>query len=75
MMPKEIYPSLYICDWGYQCDFSENTVREVKTASMKRTQNLIADDGLHEVIFDHGEMVGLYCPREDTARKPARPSS
>ncbi len=71
MMPKEIYPSLFICDCGYECDFSESTVNEAKAASMKKTQALIAEDGLHEVIFDHGGMVDLYCPREDTTRKPA----
>jgi hypothetical protein len=70
IMPKEIFPSLYICDCGYECDFSESTVNQVKAASMKRKQELIADDGLHGVIFDHGEMVGLYCPKEDTTRKP-----
>jgi hypothetical protein len=68
-MPQEIFPSLFICDCGYQCDFSESTVNEVRAASMKRKQALIADDGLHEVIFDHGEMVGLYCPREGKEMK------
>jgi hypothetical protein len=63
-MPKEIYPSSYICDCGYQCDFSESTVKEVRAASMKRRQELIADDGQHGVTLDHGKMVSLYCPRE-----------
>jgi hypothetical protein len=65
-MPQEIYPSLYVCDCGYRCDFSENTVREIKAASMKRRQALIADDGQHEVIFDRGSMVAVRCPRENT---------
>lgn len=64
-MPKEIYPSLYICDCGYRCDFSESTVSEVKAASMKRKQTLIADDSQHEVIFDHGVMIAVRCPREE----------
>lgn len=68
IMPKEIFPSLYICDCGYECDFSESTVREVKAASMKRRQALIADDGQHEVILDHGEMVALRCPKEKNRR-------
>jgi hypothetical protein len=72
-MPQEIFPSSFICDCGYECDFSESTVREVKGASLKRKQALIADDGLHEVIFDHGEMVAMYCPqkRKETKVKPA----
>jgi hypothetical protein len=62
-MPQEIYSSSFICDCGYQCDFSESTVSEIKAASMKRKQALIADDGLHEVIFDHGQMVVVHCPQ------------
>ena len=61
-MPQEIFPSSYVCDCGYQCDFSPGTVREVKAASMKRRRGLIADDRQHGVIFDHGEWVALYCP-------------
>ncbi len=68
-MPQEIYPSSYVCDCGYRCEFSESTVIEVRAASMKRRQALIADDGQHEVSFDLGEMVGLYCPRK---RKEAK---
>ena len=71
-MPKEIFPSSYVCDCGYQCDFSENTVNEIKAASMKRKQALIADDGLHGVIFDHGGMIALYCPRMDTRKGKRR---
>jgi len=71
-MPKEIYPSSYVCDCGYQCDFSENTVNEIRVASMKRKQALIADDGLHEVIFDHGGMIALYCPRTNTRKGKIR---
>ena len=68
-MQKEIYPSSYVCDCGYQCDFSESTVREVKAASMKRKQELIADDGLHGVILDRGEIVAMYCPRKSKEPK------
>ncbi len=63
-MPEEIYPSTYVCNCGYRCEFSENTIREIKAASMKRRQELVADDDQHGVIFDHGEMVALYCPRK-----------
>jgi len=77
-MPQEIYPSSYVCDCGYQCEFSEGTVNEVKAASMKRRQTLIADDGLHEVIFDLGEMVGLRCPSEPIRKgkhpRPRKPA-
>ena len=68
-MPREIYPSSYVCDCGYQCDFSENTISEIKTASMKRKQGLIADDGMHEVIFDRGEMIAIYCQQKNCNRK------
>jgi len=72
-MPQEIHPSSYICDCGYRCEFSRGTVSEVRAASLRRKQALIADDGEHEVIFDHGVMIGLYCPlkeaRKDKKRK------
>jgi hypothetical protein len=64
-MPQEILPSSYVCDCGYRCEFSEGTVNEVRAASMKRRQTLIADDGQHEVIFDHGVMVDVCCPQQD----------
>ena len=67
-MPKEIYPSSYVCDCGYLCDFSESTVNEIRAASTKRKQALIADDGLHEVIFNHGEVITVYCPRGNTLK-------
>ena len=55
---------MFVCDCGFRCDFSVSTVNEIKAASMKRKQALIADDGLHEVIFDRGQMVTVYCPVE-----------
>jgi len=71
-MPKEIYPSSYICDCGYRCSFCESTINELKTASMKRKQALIADEELHEVIFDHGGIIAVYCPRENTSKTRKR---
>jgi hypothetical protein len=71
-MPREIYPSSYVCDCGYLCDFSENTVNEIRVAGMKRKQRLIAEDGLHEVIFDGGGMIAVYCPRENTSKRRKR---
>ena len=71
-MPQEIYPSSYVCDCGYRCEFSENTIKERKAASMKRKQGLIADDGMHEVIFDRGGMIAVYCPRQNTSKRRKR---
>jgi hypothetical protein len=73
-MPKEIYPSSYICDCGYECDFSENTITEIKAASIKQKQGLIADDGIHEVVFDHGEMIAIFCPQEDGGKRKRKKS-
>jgi len=67
-MPTEIHPSSYVCDCGYRCEFSIGTVSEVRAASFKRKQALIADDGQHEVIFDQGVMVTIRCPRENTQK-------
>ena len=61
-MPKEIYPSSYVCDCGEQCEHSERTISEIKEMSMKRRQTLIADDDEHEIIFEKGEFVAMWCP-------------
>jgi hypothetical protein len=68
-MAKEICPSSYVCDCGYQCDFFENTVREMKQLSARRPQRLGADDGRHVVVFDQGRMVDLICPHQEPKEK------
>ena len=68
-MPIEIYPSSYKCDCGYQCDFSENTINELKIKSMKRKQYLIADDNKHEVIFYQGVMIAVHCSGKEWMKK------
>lgn len=79
-MPKEIFPSSYVCDCGKESHHFENTIREIKEKSRRKRQTLIADDGEHEIIFDHGDMVAMYCPKEqreipviDRAKGAARP--
>ena len=62
-MPKEIYPSSYLCDCGYQSDFFENTVKEMKQASLKMTQRIGSDDGKHLIVFKGGEMTAIWCPK------------
>jgi Cft2 family RNA processing exonuclease len=74
-MPKEIYPSSYLCDCGYQSDFCENTVTEMKQASMRRQQRLGSDDGKHVVVFNGGEMTAVWCPKlckDIPANKPSQ---
>jgi len=69
LMAKEIYPSSYVCDCGQESNHFENTIRELKEMSRKRRQCLIADDGEHEIIFDGGEMVAMYCPKAEKELK------
>jgi len=66
-MPKLIYPSSYLCDCGFRCDFFENTIREITEVSRRRPkkQYLIADDNQHEVVFHKGEWIGIICPKEN----------
>jgi hypothetical protein len=66
--PRELHPSSYLCDCGYQGDHSENTIRELKEKSFRHTQVLISEDGQHEIVFKDGEVVSMYCPvtREET---------
>lgn len=63
-MPKEIYPSSYVCDCGAESDHFENTIREMKQMSHRKRQELVADDGEHEIIFADGEFVAMWCPKE-----------
>ena len=74
-MPKEIYPSSYVCDCGQESHHFENTIRELKEDSYRRRQTLIADDGKHKIIFKDGRMLAMYCPiagRQLAASKRAR---
>lgn len=74
-MPKEIYPSSYLCDCGYQSDFFENMVKEMKQESFRRPQRLGSDDGKHVVVFKGGEMAAMWCPdvgRDIAANAPSQ---
>jgi hypothetical protein len=62
-MPKEIFPSSYVCDCGHESHFFENTVKEMKRRSWKRKVHL--GDGSpneHTIVFYRGEMVRIMCP-------------
>jgi hypothetical protein len=64
-MPKEIYPSSYLCDCGHQSDFFENTIREIKAMSRKRKVRLgDADTPEHTIVFHKGEMIDIICPHQ-----------
>ena len=69
-MPKEIDFSSYECDCGHQSHFFENTIREAKAMSHKRTVRLgdsEADE--HTIVFKHGKMVEILCSRKDSRRQ------
>ena len=72
-MPREIYPSSYVCDCGEESDHFENTIRELKQMSRKKRQRLVADDGEHEIIFQDGEFVAMWCPKEQKEILAIRP--
>jgi hypothetical protein len=62
-MPKEIYPSSYLCDCGHQSDFFENTIREIKAMSLKKKVYLgDAAPQEHTIVFYKGEMIDIICP-------------
>lgn len=65
-MVKEIYPSSYECACGYQLDFCERTIRDIKRMSERKQQRLMADDEKHVVVFAQGRAVDIQCP---TSRK------
>jgi len=62
-MPKEPFPSSYLCDCGHQSDFAENTIREAKAMSQKRMIHLgdSAPDE-HTIVFYKGQMIDIVCP-------------
>src|SRR5216684_7125493 len=64
-MPKEIFPSSFECDCGHQSDFSERTVREMKTMSQKK-KIYLADSAPeeHTIVFHRGKLVEIQCPRQ-----------
>ncbi len=66
-MPKEIYPSSYVCDCGHQSDFFENTIKEIKAQSYKRKVYLgdSAPDE-HTIVLYQGKMVNVLCPGQES---------
>ena len=66
-MPKEIYPSSYVCDCGHQSDFFENTIREIKALSRKKKEYLgDSEPDEHTIVFHKGEMVDIICPHQNS---------
>ena len=61
-MPREIFPSSYECDCGHQSHFAENTVREVKEMSQRKTVHLGDDDEKHVIVFKDGRLAYIVCP-------------
>jgi len=64
-MPKELFPSSFECDCGHQSDFSERTVREMKTMSQKKKVYLAdAAPEEHTIVFHRGKLVEIQCPKQ-----------
>src|SRR5215831_2635587 len=64
-MPKEIFPSSYLCDCGHQSDFFENTIREAK--AMSQTKRVYLADSApeeHTIVFYRGKLVEIQCPKQ-----------
>ena len=75
-MPKELFPSSYLCDCGHQSDFFENTIREAKRMSQKKKVRL-GDSELdeHTIVFYRGKMVDIVCPNQNrTAEYSGEPT-
>ncbi|MHC5611192.1 MAG: hypothetical protein ACYTXA_09280 [Nostoc sp.] len=65
-MSKELFPSSFECDCGYQLHFFENTIKEMKLMSKKK-KTLLSDgaDPKHTIVFEHGLMVDIQCPKQN----------
>jgi hypothetical protein len=71
-MPKELFPSSYLCDCGHQSDFCENTIRDAKAMSQKRMIRLgDSTSNVHIIILYKGKMEGIICPEQ----RPESPTS
>jgi hypothetical protein len=67
---------MHAADCGHQSDFSENTVKEMKTMSQKKKVYLAdAAPEEHTIVFHRGKLVEIQCPKQsqhlDT--KPSTP--
>ena len=72
-MPKEIDLSSYECDCGHQSHFFANTIKEAKAMSQRRTVRLgdsEADE--HTIVFKHGNLVDILCPKTDSQQQSRR---
>ena len=69
-MPREIFPSSYLCDCGHQSDFFENTIQEIKAMSLKKKEYL-GDSAPqeHTIVFYKGEMIDIICPNQQPEGK------
>ena len=69
-MPKEIFPSSFECDCGHQSDFSENTVREMKTMSQKKKVYLAdSEPEEHTIVFYRGKLIEIQCPKQSQSHE------
>ena len=68
-MINEIFHSSDECACGYQLDFSERTIRELKRMSATKRQRLIADDEKHVVVFAQGKATEIRCPKNTQREK------
>ncbi|MFQ5617107.1 MAG: hypothetical protein ACE5GO_11705, partial [Anaerolineales bacterium] len=68
IMPKELFPSSYLCDCGHQSDFFENTIREIKKMSRKKKVHLDDSEG-HTIVFYRGKMVDILCPTQKLKKR------
>ena len=72
-VPKEIDFSSYQCDCGHQSHFFANTIKEAKAMSQRRTVRLgDSEANQHTIVFEHGKLVDILCPKTDSQRHPSR---
>ena len=63
-MAELLYPSSFRCDCGHETHFCENTVKEMQEKSRRKKQVLIgAEIPEHEILFDQGRPVAMFCPK------------
>ena len=59
-------PSSFECDCGHKSHFFENTVGEMKAASLRRRKPMELWDSEpedHGIVFELGEPTAVICPK------------
>jgi hypothetical protein len=68
-MIREVAVGTCRCSCGFEMNFFENTILDLKQMSKKKRQVLQADDRKDELVFSNGNATEIRCPTEHRKMK------